>query len=166
MVGSEQYCPTLPYNACLSWVWGYPTWTIVWKCWKVCIVHISCVGTARRPLAFSGETVERRHVESEVISPCISSPQQHYVVAQRWVLVHCTMQCVVHNGCIGRHNLIEWLIAPLQSMRSCSPPHHHRGYTPSPALQCVSLLSVCVGAQYSSEFALINICVTQTHCSE
>ncbi len=73
MVGSEECSPTLPYSACLSWVWAYLTWTIVWQCWQTCAVYISCVGTAARALAPSGETLGRRHVESGVISPCISS---------------------------------------------------------------------------------------------
>ncbi len=166
MVGNEECRPTLPYNACLSWVWAYPTWTIVWQCWQTYTVCISCVGIVRRAVAPSVETVGRRHVKSVVISPCISSSQQHCVVAQRWVLVRCTMQCVVHNVSMSVHNLIERLVSPLQSTRSCSPPHHHRCCTPSPALQCISLIRVSVSTLHISEFVFINLCFTQTHCSE
>ncbi len=166
MVGSEQCRPTLPYNACLSWVWAYLTWTIVWQCWKICIVHISCVGTAARALALSGETVERRHGESGVISPCISSSQQQCVVAQRWVVVHYTMQCVMHSVCINGHNLIEWLMAPLQSTPSCSPSHHHRCCTPSLALQCISLIGMNVVLVFISESVIIYIVCMYLHCSD
>ncbi len=166
MGGSEQCSPTLPYNACYSWVWAYPTWTTVWQSWQPCIVYISCVGTAVRAVVSSGETVERRHVESETISPCIFSPQQYCVVAQRWVLVHCAMQCIVHSVLISVHNLVKRLVSPLQSTRSCSPPHHHRGYTPSLALHCISLIGMSVALVFLSEFVIIYMVCMYLHYSD
>ncbi len=131
----------------------------------ISFVYISCVVTAARALAPSVETVERSHVDSGVVTPCISSSQQQCVVAQRWVLVHCTMQCVVHNMCINEHNLIERLVASLQSTRSCSPSHHHSCSTSSPGLQCIPLIGMSVAAMYSSEIGLIHGCCMKIYCS-